>query len=115
MERHSRPGERGQAGPAAELGRRIAVLAGLAETLGAIIARAPKGGALAMQRIAGMQLEIERAVARIMEAERAWDDWNNGSGGAGGQLGGGGDIDFDAARHEIGCRLARLRECCRPD
>lgn len=24
-----------------------------------------------------------------------------------------GDIDFDRLRHDIGCRLARIRQCCR--
>ncbi|WP_241962884.1 hypothetical protein [Thalassorhabdomicrobium marinisediminis] len=26
----------------------------------------------------------------------------------------GGEIDFDDLRHEIGCRLNRIRQCCRP-
>jgi hypothetical protein len=111
----ARPGGDGRAGPAAELSRRIAVLAGLAREMGAFLQSVEPLTGSVMKRIARAQIELERAVARILEAEQAWNDWNSGSGAAGHQPGAGGDIDFDAARHEIGCRLARLRECCRPD
>ena len=60
-----------RAGPAQELSRRIAALATRAREMGAVIAAEGTGSARAIQRIARAQIELERAVARILEAERA--------------------------------------------
>jgi hypothetical protein len=115
MLKQIRPDASERAGPSEELSRRIGVLSALAQELGTILEQVRPGDVGAMARIVRVQVDLERAVARIMEAERAWNDWNNRTGGADGQPAAGGDIDFDAVRHEIGCRLARLRECCRSD
>ncbi len=115
MQRQSRPGGGGREGPAAELRRRIAVLAELAGKMGSVLEDRQWSGHELAIRMVRVQVDLERAVARIMEAEQTWNDWNNRTGGADGQPAAGGDIDFDAVRHEIGCRLARLRECCRSD
>ncbi len=101
--------------PAQDLRRRIDVLVARVRELGAIVTAEMTYSPGAIRLIGRVHVELERAVARLVEAERAWNDWTNGSGRAGGEPGAGGDIDFDAARYEIGCRLARLRECCRSD
>jgi len=115
MQMMAGPGGNERAGPAAELSRRIAALVARARDMGTILDQEDTPGGGTTKRIVRAQIELERAVARILEAERAWHEWNDGPGREGGQTGKGGDIDFDATRHEIGCRLARLRECCGSD
>jgi hypothetical protein len=115
MQRRTGPESDARAAPAAELSRRIGVLAAIARKMALILGQEQADAARTVVQIARVQIDLERAVARIMEAERAWNDWNNRPGGAGDHPAAGGEIDFDAVRHEIGCRLARLRECCRSD
>lgn len=115
MQKKTRPGSDARSEPAAELSRRIGMLAAIARKMALILEKEQADTAQTIVRVARVQIDLERAVARIMEAERAWNDWNNRTGGAGDHPAAGGDIDFDAVRHEIGCRLARLRECCRSD
>jgi hypothetical protein len=93
MLRQTRPDAGERAGPSEELSRRIGALSAIAQELGAILEQVHPDKAGAMVRIVRVQVDLERAVAPAA----------------------GGDIDFDAVRHEIGCRLARLRECCRSD
>jgi hypothetical protein len=115
MDRQARPGS-GDAGvPTDELGRRIAALIGLARDMGALLSGVEEHGLRAVTLLAQKQIELERAVARILEAEKAIHDWLDRTGGTRGGAGPQGDIDFDAVRYEIGCRLSRLRECCGPD
>ena len=53
--------------------------------------------------------ELEAALKTAFEVERKFNDWL-------GKQGGGladGEIDIEAARRRIACRLDRLRACCR--
>lgn len=56
-------------------------------------------------------VELEVALKRAIEMERMVHDWKQKQRGTS-KASTTADIDFDRARHEIGCRLARLRACC---
>jgi hypothetical protein len=114
MDKKARHGGNERDGPSAVLSQRIAALIGLAREMGAMLERGVTGHR-AIAQMARNQIELERAVARILEAEQALNEWHDGRDDDGRGAGTRGDIDFDAVRHEIGCRLSRLRECCRPD
>jgi ABC-type transporter Mla subunit MlaD len=64
--------------------------------------------------LAARDSELESALLRVMKAEQRLNEWNGQTPGGAGNTGHD-DIDFDALRHEIGCRLARIRDCCRSE
>ena len=55
--------------------------------------------------------QIARLTDVIADVRKKEADFNDRFGDGLGQ----GDIDFDALRREIGCRLNRIRRCCRED
>jgi hypothetical protein len=52
--------------------------------------------------------ELETALTRVFQTEQKYNDWLAKRSGDLAP----GEIDFEALRDEIGCRLARLVECC---
>lgn len=65
------------------------------------------GGDSSLKDLTAKQAELESALKRAFEAEAKWNDWQGKRG-----EGAGSEIDLDAVREEIACRLARLRTCC---
>jgi len=53
--------------------------------------------------------QMTRLTDTIAEARKKEADFNDKFGDGLGE----GDIDFDVLRREIGCRLGRIRRCCR--
>ncbi len=92
----------------------IALLTAVHREVAAILVRAREGDTGAVHELTDRNGELEDALLRVMKAEQKLDEWNDRSTGYGARSRGG-EIDFDAVRHEIGCRLARIRECCRSD
>jgi len=92
----------------------IALLTAVHREVATVLVRAREGDPAAVHELAARNGELEDALLRVMKAEQKLDEWNDRSTGHGARSRGG-EIDFDAVRHEIGCRLARIRECCRSD
>jgi hypothetical protein len=77
-------------------------------TLSALLREAAEGNSTNLTEVVKKQSELESALRRVFETEQKYDDWQRKS--RGGQEPDA--IDFDAIRVQIGCRLARLRDCC---
>jgi hypothetical protein len=76
-------------------------------TLADLLRAAADGEGAALGQITLKQSELESALKKVFEAEQRYHEWTRNHGG-----GTADDIDYDAIRHQIGCRLARLRDCC---
>ena len=83
------------------------VRSGLADLLRAILA----GDAETPKDLADKQADFEKALRRVFEAEDRFNDWYSKTTGDTVF----GEINFDAVRQEIGCQLARIRDCCADD
>jgi hypothetical protein len=95
--------------PQALFNESLVLLASLRDALAALVRDLNNGQLDVLADISAKQLEIEIALKRAFEMERKFNDWQNKDrGGPKANA-----IDFDNARNEIGCRLARLRACCR--
>jgi hypothetical protein len=70
------------------------------------------GDASALKELGIKQSELETALKRAFEAEARHHDWLAKQPGAEAAPG---EMDLDAVRRDIACRLARLRECCQED
>jgi hypothetical protein len=88
-----------------------ALLTSVRRTLALLLVEVQEGDAGALKEIAGKQSELESALRRVFDTEQRYHEWRNRQAGAAAP----GDIDFDLIRHEIGCRLHRLRECCKAE
>lgn len=89
----------------------LILLSNVRRTLAGLLDRVSAGDASALHELAAKQTELEYALRCTIETEQRFNDWkseNHDSPRSG-------EIDLDAARHEIGCRLARLRSCCEAD
>lgn len=87
----------------------VLLLSAVRSTLADLLRAAVAGEAANLREIVAKQAELESALRRVFETEERYHGRNGQRGGDAG------DIDFDALRAEIGCRLHRLRECCRAD
>ncbi len=86
-----------------------ALLVSVRSTLATLLVAVQSGEADGIRDLVTKHKELETALKRIFDTERAFNDWyaeHTGGGAAG-------DIDLDDIRQQIGCRLARLRACCR--
>jgi len=99
------------AGVRKQLDDGLVLLSAVRSSLADLLRDVRGGQAGALKELATKQSELERALARVFDAEQKYHDWLAREAGALAP----GDIDFDAARREIGCRLSRLRECCQAD
>ena len=86
----------------------IGLLSSVRSTLADLLLDVQTGGFGAIKDLVGKQSELEQALRRAMETEQKFNDWQAKQRG---ELGPD-DIDFDALRREIGCRLDRIRDCC---
>lgn len=65
-------------------------------------------GAPGLKEVTAKQAELETALKRAFDAEQKYHDWLDRDRSRLAP----GEIDLDAVRAEIGCRLHRLRSCC---
>lgn len=99
-----------RADPAELFDDSLLLLTSVRATLARLLAQLVAGDAQAMREIGPKHAELESVLRRAIETEQKYNDWHSKQAG---RLAAG-EIDFDRARYEIGCRLARLRACCGP-
>ena len=66
-----------------------------------------------LQEVGVKHAELESALRRAFEAEEKYNAWHEKHTGLTG--GPACEIDFDALRAEIACRLQTIRECCQDE
>ena len=86
----------------------IGLLSSVRSTLADLLLDVQTGGFGAVKDLVGKQSELEQALRRAMETEQKFNDWQAKQRGEHAPD----EIDFDAVRRDIGCRLDRLRDCC---
>ena len=86
----------------------LILLSSVRSTLAALLRRVSEGDATALKELVAKQAELEFALKRAFETEQRFNEWKAKHDRSSWSD----DIDFDSVRHEIGCRLARLRSCC---
>ena len=79
-------------------------------TLADLLEQVVEGGHGALKELGAKQADLETALRRAFDAEARWNEYQGKQAGPVA-----GEIDFDSIRHDIGCRLARLRDCCQED
>lgn len=87
------------------------LLTAVRRTLAELLERVIEGDAAVLRDVASKQMDLETALKRVFEAEQKYHERIERERGTAG----GDDIDFDAIRDQIGCRLHRLRACGGPD
>lgn len=103
-------GSGGDAGTATEaLRASVALIEGMTGTLAGVLVELRAGQFARVGDLIGLQQGLEIALMRAIGLERIIHEWSIETDGRGG---GDGDLDLDAARDAIGCRLDRLRACC---
>ncbi len=87
----------------------VTLLASVRSSLGDLLAVIDSGGFTGddLKALTDQQALLQRALDKVQDAEKKYYDWIVRHGGHDPA-----DIDYDAIRDQIGCRLARLRECC---
>ena len=86
----------------------IGLLTSVRSTLAYLLLDVQTGGFGAVKDLVAKQSELEQALRRAMDTEQKFNDWQAKQRGDLGPD----EIDFDALRRDIGCRLDRLRQCC---
>jgi len=86
----------------------VELLSAVRHTLADLLRAMREGSPGALKDVVTKQIELESALKRVFDAEQKYNDWNAKLSG----LAAPGEIDLDAVRHQIGCRLARIRDCC---
>ena len=86
----------------------IGLLSSVRSTLADLLLDVQTGGFGAVKDLVGKQSELEQALRRAMETEQKFNDWQAKQRGDAPPD----EIDFDALRRDIGCRLDRIRACC---
>lgn len=89
----------------------LILLSSVRATLADLLRRVSAGDGSALRELTAKQAELEFALKRAIETEQKFNDWKSKSDGRAAAD----EIDFDMVRHDIGCRLARLRSCCEAD
>ena len=85
----------------------VVLLQAVRSSLADLLRRVMEGETGAVKDVSSKQAELESALKRVFEVESKYHDWIRRERGAVAP----GEIDLDAARTEIGCRLHRLRSC----
>jgi hypothetical protein len=90
----------------------VTLLASVRSSLGDLLRTVESGEATGgdLKAIAEQQALLQRALEKVQDAEKKYYDWIVRNGGHDPA-----DIDYDAIRDQIGCRLARLRDCCQEE
>lgn len=89
----------------------VVLLRSVRRTLADLLREVIEGETTPLKDLAGKHGELETALKRVIEAEQKYDERIEREQARGRPD----DIDFDAIRAEIGCRLHRLRVCCQSD
>ena len=87
----------------------LVLLGSIRSTLADLLRRATDGDLGALAELGKKHAQLEGAVKQAFETEKKYNEW------VARQTGTlrGGELDLAEARAQIGCRLARLRACCR--
>jgi hypothetical protein len=95
----------------------VTLLSAVRSTLADLLEDVRSGEPGSLKEVAAKQAELETALKRAFEAEGRFHEWQAKQAGRDGKAAaaGVGEIDFDALRHDIACRLQRLRDCCQDD
>lgn len=80
----------------------------ISETLDRILSDLSAGDMSELRDVSAKQKQLENALSSALRLEIEFND-KFGTGLAEGE------IDFEQVRFDIGCRLARLRRCCREE
>lgn len=91
----------------------LSLLRSVRRTLSRLLDEVEDGDPRLLKEVVGKQGELESALKRAFEAEEKYNAWHARNQGAVNPPAS--EIDFDALRAEIACRLATLRECCGED
>jgi hypothetical protein len=86
----------------------LTLLRSVRRTLSNLLDRVQDEEPGALKELGLKQAELETALKRAFEAEERYNAWHAKNSGLANAC----EIDFDALRQEITCRLARIRECC---
>jgi hypothetical protein len=86
----------------------IGLLSSVRSSLADLLLDVHTGRFGAVKDLVGKQSELEQALRRAMETEQKFNDWQAKQRGEIPPD----EIDFDALRRDIGCRLDRIRACC---
>jgi Skp family chaperone for outer membrane proteins len=88
----------------------LTLLRSVRRTLSDLLTRVEDGETGLLKEVGLKQAELESALKRAFEAEEKYNAWAEKQGARTALPAG--HLDLDAVRHDIACRLARLRECC---
>ena len=89
----------------------IGLLRSVRRRLSQLLEDAEAGEPGALREIGQKQSELETALKRAFDAEERYNDWQARTSG----LRQASEIDFDALREDIACRLNTLRSCCQEE
>lgn len=89
----------------------IALLRHVRRTLSDLLDQVESGETSALKDIGLKQSELESALKRAFEAEERYNDWHARNSGVTNAA----EIDFDALRQDLACRLQALRDCCQEE
>ncbi len=110
-----------EAGPKKLFDDCMLLLASVRSSLADLLREVREGNGDTLRQLVLTQAELEIALRRAIETEQRFNVWNEKNAvtakdaAKGGTRAGGDEIDLDAVRYDIGCRLARLRACCHTD
>jgi hypothetical protein len=86
----------------------VALLGAVRKTVTTLLLDLQSGTGGDLTETVKKQRELETALGRVFDAEQKYYEWYRKHGGYDPA-----DIDYDAIRDQIGCRLDRIRACCR--
>ncbi|MGZ9812499.1 hypothetical protein ACXN5S_18715 [Pseudoroseicyclus sp. H15] len=99
-----------EGGVAKELADAVTLLGSARSRLATLLAEIETGNAAAAGEAKAEVEKLFDAVRRAFDVEAKYNDWHAKQSG----LATGGELDLADIRHQIGCRLARLRSCGGP-
>lgn len=88
----------------------LVLLASVRRTVAELLEDVGPGQTRAVAALPAEIAALQKALKSAIDLERAYHEWKGKPDDGGGAVAA---IDMDRARHDIGCRLDRLRACCR--
>ncbi len=86
----------------------VSLLRSVRRTLTRLLDRVEDGEDGLLKDVGTKTAELETAIKRAFEAEARYNDWHEKHSG----MKNAAEIDFDALRQDLACRLQSLRDCC---
>ena len=86
----------------------LSLLRSVRRTLSGLLDRVQDDEPGALKEVGIKQAELETALKRAFEAEERYNARHAKNSGVANAC----EIDFDALRQEVACRLARIQDCC---